>query len=60
LLVISATVNLGGFEKIDLVGVVVVDGNIFVIVVFDDGTDADVANGNDEIFDDDCGSGGGG
>jgi hypothetical protein len=58
LLVISATLNLGTFGKTDLVGVVVVGGNVFVIVVCDVGTGADTANGNDGTFDDDGGGGG--
>jgi hypothetical protein len=33
LVVISDKLNLGPFEKIDLVGVVVVGGNVFIIVV---------------------------
>lgn len=45
LLVISAVLNFGTFEKIDLVGVVVIGGNIFVIVVCDGGgAFADVEN----------------
>ncbi len=43
---ISDKLNLGPFEKIDLVGVVVVGGNVFIIVVCGDGGGAfaDVEN----------------
>jgi hypothetical protein len=44
LAVISATLNFDGFEKKDLLGVVVVGGNAFVIVVCGGGTGADVEN----------------
>jgi hypothetical protein len=46
LVVISDKLNLGPFEKIDLVGVVVVGGNVFIIVVCGDGGGAfaDVEN----------------
>ncbi len=46
LVVISDKLNLGPFEKIDLVGVVVVGGNVFIIVVCDGGGGAfaDVEN----------------
>jgi hypothetical protein len=36
--------NAGAFEKTDLVGVVVVGGNVFVIFVCDGGATADVEN----------------
>ncbi len=52
LFVISVVPNFGTFEKIDLVGVVVVGGNVFVIVVCDGGGGAfvDVENWNDARF----------